>query len=68
MKTTSAHAARMQDIKRRSGHRHWFRLTGLPGWKRALLGMPAFGRADCSFRRTEGVKHGGAEPSTISSL
>jgi hypothetical protein len=32
----------------RSGKRHWFQITGLPGWKRAQLGMPAFGNADCS--------------------
>jgi hypothetical protein len=32
----------------RSGKRHWFLITGLPGWKRAQLGMPAFGNADCS--------------------
>jgi len=31
----------------RSGKRHWFRITGLPGWKRAQLGMPAFGEAEC---------------------
>jgi hypothetical protein len=32
----------------RSGKHHWFQITGLPGWKRAQLGMPAFGNADCS--------------------
>jgi hypothetical protein len=32
----------------RSGKRHWFQITGLPGWKRAQLGLPAFGNADCS--------------------
>jgi hypothetical protein len=32
----------------RSGKRHWFQITGLPGWKRAQLGLPAFGKADCS--------------------
>jgi hypothetical protein len=32
----------------RTGKRHWFLITGLPGWKRAQLGMPAFGNADCS--------------------
>ncbi|HHY87058.1 MAG TPA: hypothetical protein GYA07_16215 [Verrucomicrobia bacterium] len=30
-----------------SGQRHWFRITGLPGWKRAQLGMPAFGNSHC---------------------
>jgi hypothetical protein len=32
----------------RSGKRHWFQITGLPGWKRAQMGMPAFGNANCS--------------------
>jgi len=32
----------------RSGKRHWFQITGLPGWRRAQLGLPAFGKADCS--------------------
>jgi hypothetical protein len=32
----------------RSGKRHWLKITGLPGWKRAQLGVPAFGDADCS--------------------
>lgn len=27
--------------------RHWYRTTGLPGWKRAQLGMPAFGDPHC---------------------
>jgi hypothetical protein len=31
----------------RSGKRHWFQITGLPGWKRAQLGIPAFGKANC---------------------
>ena len=31
----------------RSGQRYWYRITGLPGWKRAELGMPAFGHAHC---------------------
>jgi len=30
-----------------TGQRHWFRITGLPGWKRAQLGMPAFGDPRC---------------------
>ena len=34
----------------RSGLRHWFRTTGLPGWKRAELGMPAFGDSQCALR------------------
>ena len=38
----------------RSGERHWFRITGLPGWKRAQLGLPAFGAATC-------VPHPGTE-------
>jgi hypothetical protein len=32
----------------RSGKRHWFQITGLPGWKRAQLGLPAFGDANCT--------------------
>jgi hypothetical protein len=32
----------------RSGKRHWFQITGLPGWKRAQLGIPAFGNARCT--------------------
>ncbi len=28
--------------------RHWYRTTGLPGWKRAQLGMPAFGDTHCA--------------------
>lgn len=35
----------------RSGARHWFRITGLPGWKRARAGMPAFGRPGCGSRQ-----------------
>jgi hypothetical protein len=35
-----------QKRKVRSGKRHWFRITGLPGWKRAQLGLPAFGDAN----------------------
>ena len=27
------------------GWRHWFYATGLPGWQRASMGMPAFGGA-----------------------
>ncbi len=29
------------------GPQRWYRLTGLPGWKRAQLGMPAFGDPHC---------------------
>jgi hypothetical protein len=29
------------------GPRYWYRITGLPGWKRAELGMPAFSLAQC---------------------
>ena len=29
------------------GPQHWYRLTGLPGWRRAQLGMPAFGDQHC---------------------
>ena len=32
----------------RSGKRHWQQITGLPGWKRTQLGLPAFGNADCT--------------------
>jgi hypothetical protein len=32
----------------RSGKRYWFQITGLPGWKRVQLDMPAFGNANCS--------------------
>jgi len=35
----------------RTGQRHWFRITGLPGWKRAQLMMPAFGDENCFVRR-----------------
>ena len=27
------------------GRRNWFYATGLPGWQRAAMGMPAFGQA-----------------------
>lgn len=33
--------------------RHWHRITGLPGWKRAQLGLPAFGDADCTTHLAE---------------
>ena len=37
----------------RTGQQHWFRITGLRGWKRAQLDMPAFGDAKCvPLRRT----------------
>jgi hypothetical protein len=38
--------ARKREV--RSGKRHWFQITGLPGWKRAQLGVPAFGGANCT--------------------
>jgi hypothetical protein len=31
----------------RRGPRQWYRITGLPGWKRAQLGMPAYGDPHC---------------------
>ena len=30
-----------------SGQRHWFRITGLPGWRRAQLGLPGLGSGRC---------------------
>jgi hypothetical protein len=36
---------------KRSGARHWFKITGLCGWQRAQMGMPAFGRPDCVRRQ-----------------
>lgn len=41
----------------RSGKRHWFRITGLPGWKRAQLGMPAFGEAECASHLPPTSRH-----------
>ncbi|MBC7327550.1 DUF5320 domain-containing protein [bacterium] len=29
------------------GWRHWWRLTGLPGWARAARGLPAWGSGYC---------------------
>lgn len=26
------------------GYRHWWRATGLPGWVRARMGLPAWGK------------------------
>ncbi len=40
-------------LGKRGNPRHWFRITGLPGWKRAQLGLPAFGQADCTQTRRE---------------
>lgn len=44
-----------QERTRRSGQRCWFRITGLPGWRRAQLGLPGFGNPHCistpSYRR-----------------
>lgn len=31
-----------------SGGRHWFQITGLPGWERVRIGVPAFGKAHCA--------------------
>jgi hypothetical protein len=50
-----------------SGRRHWFRITGLPGWKRAQLGLPAFSQADCitgqaASRKRGRVEHGKQDP------
>ncbi len=28
--------------------RYWLRITGLPGWRRQQLGVPAFGNANCT--------------------
>jgi hypothetical protein len=28
---------------RERGWRHWYRMTGLPGWVRASMGLPAWG-------------------------
>ncbi|MEF8788077.1 MAG: DUF5320 domain-containing protein [Planctomycetota bacterium] len=28
---------------RRGGYRNWYRATGMPGWQRAQMGMPAWG-------------------------
>ena len=49
MKMTPRQPA-MPEATQRSGHRHWFRITGLPGWKRSQRGLPAFSKADCSSR------------------
>lgn len=40
-------------LGKRGHQRHWFRITGLPGWKRAQLGLPAFRHADCTKARRE---------------
>lgn len=31
------------------GRRFWFRATGMPGWMRARLGLPAWGSGGCWF-------------------
>lgn len=31
----------------KTGQRCWFRITGLPGWRRAQLGLPGFGNPHC---------------------
>ncbi len=36
-----------------SGARHWLHITGLPGWRRARLGVPAFRHAKCLHRAGE---------------
>jgi hypothetical protein len=51
--STSAGSGACLQREGRSGRRHWFRVTGLPGWKRAQLGMPAFGEADCTTTNTD---------------
>ena len=57
--------------------RHWYRTTGLQGWRRAQLGMPAFGDPHCvthhrpsllqrliqAVRRLTGRKTGSMDPS-----
>lgn len=35
---------------------HWVKITGLPGWKRAQLGVPAFGQANCTTRTEPGLR------------
>lgn len=42
-------------VRLEQGARYWFHITGLPGWKRAQLGIPAFGTANCVPHR--GEKH-----------
>jgi hypothetical protein len=48
MKTSPSKPSLAETPAGRSAKRHWFQITGLPGWKRAQLGVPAFGEADCS--------------------
>lgn len=31
----------------KTGQRYWYRITGLPGWRRAQLGLPGFGNPHC---------------------
>jgi hypothetical protein len=35
------------------GWRHWFYATGLPGWMRARIGYPAFGRWNVPYNYGE---------------
>jgi hypothetical protein len=37
-----------------TGGRHWRHITGLPGWKRSQLDMPAFGEGDCHHAANPG--------------
>lgn len=55
MRTAEPHSGTSRGIKRRTGPRHWFRITGLPGWKRVQLGMSAFGDARCCPHPKAGV-------------
>jgi hypothetical protein len=48
MKTSPSKPLPAGKLAGRSGKRHWFQITGLPGWKRAQLGVPAFGDANCT--------------------
>lgn len=33
--------------RRGAGTRCWFKITGMPGWKRKQLGLPAFSSLQC---------------------
>ena len=48
-----------------SGKRHWFGITGLPGWKRAELRMPAFGQSDCAEKRAEAPQHAASAETNV---
>jgi hypothetical protein len=54
--STSAGSGACLQREGRSGRRHWFRVTGLPGWRRAQLGVPAFGEAECAPPRKPGFR------------